>query len=124
MGAWSNASTIADKTEKAMSKIFSNRLLPNSVAGHWVYSLGAVVEGDELMRGAGYPNHYRTPQQNNFATDTDTYNRRQAVEKSITSIFNRLPNPYSLPALYINCRTCRIIHRCAMGDSCNEENAG
>jgi hypothetical protein len=122
IGAWSNASMIASKTEKAMSKIFSNRLLLGSVAGHWVYSLGAVAGGNEALRGAGYPNQYRTPQQNIFATETDTYNRRQALEKSIISIFNRLPNPYSLPALYINCRNCRVIHRCAMGDPCSDKN--
>lgn len=120
IGAWSNASTIASKTEKAMSKIFSNRLLPDSLAGHWVYSLGAIAGGNEALRGAGYPNQYRPPRQNDFATDADTFNRRQVVEKNITSIFNRLPNPYSLPALYINCRSCRAIHRCAMGDPCSE----
>ncbi len=120
MGAWSNASMIADKTEKAMAKIFSNRLLPNSIAGHWVYSLGAVAGGNEAVRGAGYPNQYRTPQPNNFATGTDSYNCRQAVAERVTSIFKCMPNPYSLPALYINCRTCRVIHRCGMGDPCSE----
>lgn len=120
IGAWSNASMIASKTEKAMSKVFGNRLLPNSAAGHWVYSLGAVAGGNEAMRGAGYPNQYRAPQQNSFAANSDISNERQSLEQSVTTIFNRVPNPYSLPALHINCRTCRIIHRCGMGDPCSE----
>jgi len=120
IGAWSNASTIASKTEKAMSKVFGNRLLPNSPAGYWVYSLGAVAGGNEAMRGAGYPNQYRAPQQNSFDANSDISNERQALEQSVTTIFNRVPTPYSLPALYINCRTCRVIHRCGMGDPCSE----
>jgi hypothetical protein len=120
MRAWSNASTIAGKTEKAMPRVFCNRLLRDSIAGHWVYSLGAVAGGDETMRGAGYPNQYRVPQQNNVAANTDPYGRRQAVEEGITAILQRMPNPRSLPALYINCRACRAIHRCAMGDPCSE----
>lgn len=120
MAAWANASAIADKTENAMARIINDRLPSDSIAGHWVYSLGAVVGGDELMRGSGYPNQYRIPQPNNFATQTDTYNRRQMMEHSITSIFNDVSNPYSLPALYINCRACRRIHRCAMDDPCSQ----
>ncbi len=118
--AWANASAIADKTEKAMARIINDRLPSDSIAGHWVYSLGAVADGDELMRGAGYPNQYRTPQENHFAVEAKVYNRRQMVEQSITSIFNGLTNPHSLPAFYINCRACRAIHRCAMDDLCSQ----
>lgn len=120
MGAWANASMIADKTEKAMERVIRGRLPPNSPAGHWVYSMGAVAGGDETIRGAGFPNQYRVPQDNNFVGGSEIELRRQKIEQTITSIFSKIPNPHSLPALYINCRTCRIIHPCMMDDTCGQ----
>jgi hypothetical protein len=120
MDAWANASVIADKTEKAMARVINDRLPSDSIAGHWVYSLGAVAGGDELIRGSGYPNQYRMPQENKFVSSAEIANWRQMMKQNITSIFNKMPNPNSLPALYINCRVCRTIHRCAMDDSCSQ----
>lgn len=120
LGAWMNASAIADKTEQAMKRIISNRLPADSIAGHWVLSLGAVAGGDEIMRGSSYPTQYRLPQKNNFIIGSEVDARRQMMEKNITSILNKLPNPNSLPALYINCRSCRMIHPCAMNHPCNQ----
>lgn len=119
IGAWINASIIAEKTEKAMERIINDRLPPDSIAGHWVYSLGAVAGGDELMRGAGYPNQYRAPRENKFVAGCETDGRRQTMEQQITSVLGKMPNPNYLPALYINCRSCRVIHLCALGVPCS-----
>ncbi len=120
LNAWAVASAIADRTEKAMEKIINNRLPPDSIAGHWVYSFGAVAGGDELMRGSGYTNQYRIPKKNNFVISSDIEARRRMMEHNITSILSKLPNPNSLPALYINCRSCGAIHLCAMDDACSQ----
>lgn len=118
LNAWINASVIAEKTERAMERVINDRLPPDSTAGHWVYSLGAVAGDDELMRGAGYPNQYRTPQENKVIGGSEVGDRRQVVEQNIGSIFSKMPNPNHLPALFINCRACRVIHLCAMGIPC------
>lgn len=120
MDAWANASMIADKTEKAMGRVVNGRLPPNSLAGHWVYSMGAVAGGDETMRGAGFPNQYRVPQENEVVIGSEVESRRKVVEQTITSIFSKMSNPHSLPALYINCRACRAIHLCTMDGTCSQ----
>ena len=120
MDAWANASMIADKTEKAMGRVINGRLPSNSLGGHWVYSMGAVAGGDETMRGAGFPNQYRVPQDNKIVIGSEIESRRQKVEQTIASIFSKIPNPHSLPAIYINCRTCQTNHPCVMKDSCGQ----
>lgn len=120
MGAWVNAELIADKTEKAMSRVLSSRLSADSPAGHWVYSVGAVAGGDEIMRGTGVPRKYREAKENLYVSDTERSNNRKKMEHCIVEILERMPKPYSLPALFINCRKCRTIHSCAMDIPCNQ----
>jgi hypothetical protein len=120
LNAWAVASAIADRTERVMERILNNRLPSDSIAGHWVYSLGAVAGGDELMRGSGYPNQYRAPQKNIFLVGSDTESRRLMMERSLKSLMEALPIPVGLPALFIKCRKCRSIHPCAINDACSQ----
>lgn len=118
MGAWINASILSSKTETTMLKVLGDRLLPNSPAGHWAYSVGAVSGADEITRGAGYPRKYRVSQEIAYCVDKEMHEHRKQMEQNITRIFSSLPKPNALPALFINCRTCRKIHTCSINIPC------
>ena len=109
MNAWLNASVATEKTEKAMARVLGERLPPDSVAGHWVYSIGAVAGGDETIRGTGLPRVYREAQVQQFNSSGGD-NLRDELTQGVTRILGGLPQPASLPALFLNCRLCRRIH--------------
>jgi hypothetical protein len=117
IGAWLNASMYAYKSEKAMARIFGERLQPSSLSGHWVYSIGAVADGDETIRGAGLPRKYLAAQ-NIYNAEIHTTDKRQQMEQNITRVLSLMPKPFSLPVLLINCRVCGTIHRCERNMPC------
>ncbi|HXQ36387.1 MAG TPA: hypothetical protein VN843_20410 [Anaerolineales bacterium] len=108
IGAWHNASITSVKTETAMAEVLADRLPPDSIAGHWVYSIGAVVGADETIRGTGLPQRYRDAQQN--VRSSETKSLRPQLNHGITEILSGVAYPYSLPALFMNCRSCKRIH--------------
>jgi hypothetical protein len=118
--AWMRASGIAHKSEKAMASVFKGRLPEDSLAGHWVCSIGAVDGGDETMRGSGGSTEYRKIKDNSFAQSSETGGRRQEVERNLRTMLERLPAPRSFPVLFINCKSCGSIHRSHLGDYCNK----
>lgn len=113
MQAWHNASVIALRTESAMADVLSNRLPTDCTAGHWVYSVGAVAGGDETFRGSGLPQQYREAQP---IVPIRGAHRIKLIG-AITDILSRVSPPYSLPAVYMNCRVCKRIHH-ARSESC------
>jgi len=117
MNAWLNASVASEKTEKAMARVLGERLPPDSVAGHWVYSIGAVAGGDETIRGSGFPRVYREAQVQQSNNSSGGDNLRDELTQGVTRLLGGLPQPASLPALFLNCRLCRRIHG-AMDGSC------
>lgn len=117
--AWMRASDIAYASERAMASVFKSRLPDDSVAGHWVCSIGAVVGGDETMRGSGGSTEYRKINNNVFTNDSITHKRRQEMEINLKRILGDLPAPHSFPVLYINCKPCGKIHRSYVDNSCN-----
>jgi hypothetical protein len=108
MEAWHNASITSERTETAMAVVLADPLPSDSAAGHWVYSVGAVAGADETIRGTGLPQQYREAQQNVHSSEVEDL--RPQLNQSITDILRGLGRPYSLPALFMNCRSCKRIH--------------
>jgi hypothetical protein len=116
---WSIASNIASASENAMAPVFKKRLPANSIAGHWVCSIGAVAAGDETMRGSGGTTEYHPIRDNPWSSDPATTSRRAEMQKNLHAIFSKFPKPRSFPALYINCKPCGNLHRSFLEDPCN-----
>ena len=108
MGAWHNASITSEKTESAMAAVLADRLPPDSAAGHWVYSVGAVAGADETVRGTGLPQQYREARRNILSSEPDSLRRQ--LNQGVTNLLSTIDRPYSLPALFLNCRLCKRIH--------------
>jgi hypothetical protein len=117
--AWTLASNIAYESEKAAAAVFRNRLPSDSVAGHWVCSVGSVVGGDETLRGAGGATEYRPIQDNLRVHASEKTARRQEMEINLRSILETLPAPRSFPVLFINCKPCGGLHRSYIENACN-----
>lgn len=116
--AWFLALDIAVTSMKEMSPILQKRLPDDSPAGHWVWSIGSVIGGDETMRGAGAPIRLRIAQANPFLQiSSEVQSRRKKMEYNLSTILTDLPTPCRLPAIFIDCRTCGKIHR--IGNACN-----
>ena len=116
--AWITALSIATSSKDAMSLILRQRLPNNSTAGHWVWSIGSIIGGDETRRGAGAPIELQKASENKFLyVNTDVKTNREKMEIALNNIFGNISPPYNFPAIFVDCRTCRTIHR--LGDTCN-----
>lgn len=116
--AWITALSIATSSKDAMSLILRQRLPNNSTAGHWVWSIGSIIGGDETRRGAGAPIELQKAAENKFLyVNTDVKTNRGKMEIALNNIFGKLSPPYNFPVIFVDCRTCRTIHR--LGDTCN-----
>ena len=116
--AWITALSIATSSKDAMSLILRQRLPNNSTAGHWVWSIGSIIGGDETRRGAGAPIELQKAAENKFLyVNTDVKTNREKMEIAFNKIFGKLSPPYNFPVIFVDCRTCRTIHR--LGDTCN-----
>lgn len=113
--AWITALSLATSSKDAMSRILSQRLPNNSLAGHWVWSIGSIIGGDETKRGAGAPIELQKASDNNLNTDGKT--NREKMEIALNKIFEKLSPLYNFPVIFVDCRTCRTIHR--LEDICN-----
>jgi hypothetical protein len=110
--AWLTALNIATRSEDEMSTVFSERLPANSPAGHWVWSIGSVIGGDESMRGAGAPVELRIAQENPFLqVNFEIQSRRHEMERNLSAILANLPSPRTFLTSFVDCETCRRIHR-------------
>jgi hypothetical protein len=110
--AWLLSSYIAKKSTGAMFPVLKDRLPADSLAGHWVWSAGAVAGGDETRRGAGAPVELREAYENLFLkSDPGTISQRREMERRLNTLLAGLPSPRDLPAVFIDCRSCRRIHR-------------
>ena len=118
--AWITALSIATSSKDAMSLILRQRLPNNSTAGHWVWSIGSIIGGDETRRGVGAPIELQKAAENKFLyVNTDVKTNREKMEIALNKIFGKLSPPYNFPVIFVDCRTCRTIHR--LGDTCNSE---
>jgi len=99
--AWLAASELSHRTELAMSRVLQKRLPPSSPAGHWVVSLGAVVGGDETLRGAGFPTEIRKSTNNPFLSDPTVCSYRSEMNKNLECILRKMSLSDVFPVIEI-----------------------
>jgi hypothetical protein len=110
-GAWISALNLADMSRDAMFPIVRGRLEDECEAAHWVWSIGAVVGGDELCRGAGAPIEVRPGRGNSRLVNViKAQLARQEVEQHLREMFTKLQAPTIFPAMFVDCRDCGIVH--------------
>jgi len=109
--AWLSALGNADRSAQAMRRDLANRLPGDSPAGHYVWSVGAVVGGDESRRGAGAPRPLRLAIQNPFLLKSDeTKAHRNELEVNLIREFEKIAAPLHLRFVFEDCGKCRTIH--------------
>lgn len=122
LNAWMNASDISFQSVKKMKPVLSQRLSDNSASGHWVWSLGAVIGGDETRRGSGGPEQLQPAQFNPYLKDEKTQRCRQKMEEELSQLLETLPYPPAfpgyLPVVLTFCKTCRKLH--GIKEDCSE----
>lgn len=93
--------------------------LPNSApAGHWVWSIGSVIGGDEMKRGAGAPIELRKACNNRlFEVDLGTKKLREEIRRKLGEILSRISLKSTFPLVFLDCRICGRIH--GIKDACN-----
>jgi len=105
-----------DRARSSIDKmaVLKGRLSDSTTAGHWVWSIGSVVGGDERMRGAGSPIELKTACANHLIeTDRHIQNRRKEVQRKLSEILSGIPLAENelLPLCFVDCRTCGRIHK-------------
>ncbi len=116
--AWFNTLDMANTSLK-MFHILQDRLSNDLPAGHWVWSWGSVIGGEETDRGAGAPVELRRADQNPFLKgDLKVQTRRREVERKLYEILSKFSMPLSFgySVILIDCRYCGKIH--SVKDSC------
>ena len=109
--AWISALNVAATSRDAMFPIVRERLEDDCEAAHWVWSIGAIVGGDELCRGAGAPIEVRPSRGNSrLAKVIGAQSARQEVEQHLKEMFTNLQAPTIFPAIFVDCKDCRIVH--------------
>lgn len=113
--AWWHATNKTFATLDAARPILNGRVPEGSPVGHWVWSVGAVVGGDEGVRGAGGPVCVRRP------TPNPKTPARDRVEELLTQRLAALPRPRTCPVLLKDCRRCKTIHPFREGSEPNQD---
>jgi hypothetical protein len=109
--AWLTAADLADCSRQAVWPVLEERLPPASPAGHYVWSIGAVVGGDEGRRGAGSPVELRAARDNPLLSrDSQVREHRREVEENLGKLLARLPKPLNLRVIFSDCPVCGQIH--------------
>lgn len=110
-GAWISALGVATESISAMSSILGKRLPEECEAAHWVWSIGAVIGGDERHRGAGTPVELRPSRGNSRLADSDaTRAMREEMEQHLKALLSDFPTPLVFPAIFVDCTDCGCLH--------------
>lgn len=95
--------------------VLKERLLDSTTAGHWVWSIGSVIGGDERTRGAGAPIELKTACTNHLIkADQHTQDRKREVQKKLSEILSGISlaeTEFLLPLYLVDCRQCGVIHK-------------
>jgi hypothetical protein len=108
--AWFIAAEVAERSRRAMLPNLENRLPDNSPFGHFVWSSGAVVGGDESRRGAGCPVQLRPAVQNPLLGGAEVKASRREVEENLRIELERIPAPHNLRVILRDCGKCGQLH--------------
>ena len=115
MHAWLGAASNARIAFATMSDIIAARLPEDTVAGQFVWPVGAVIGGCERDRGASIPRLIRAPQDNPYRTNAIAQRTRTTLSEKLHTLLAILPQPTFFPVVLVCCKTCRAIHRSAEG---------
>jgi hypothetical protein len=113
--AWWHATNKAFATLDVARQILTGRVPEGSPVGHWIWSVGAVIGGDESVRGAGGPVCLQRPAQNPKTP------ARARVETLLTQRLAAIPRPRTCPVLLKDCRRCKTIHPFREGSEPNQD---
>jgi hypothetical protein len=108
--AWFTALDVSDLSRRALDYDLKNRLPANSRAGHFVWSIGSVVGGDETRRGAGSPIELQSGVHNPLLKDEAVKARRSEINESLHNELGKLTAPRNLRAVFLDCEKCGQIH--------------
>jgi hypothetical protein len=108
--AWLAAADLADRSMRTVSQILERRLSQDSVAGHYLWSIGAVAGGDEGRRGAGSPVELKRARDNPFLSDSGARERREEGQQNLRTQFATLPKPLHLRTIFSDCGLCGRVH--------------
>lgn len=110
-GAWISALGVAATSIEAMFRILERRLRQDCEAAHWVWSIGSVVGGDELHRGAGAPMELRSSRGNSrLANAVATRSMREEMEQHLEAMLSKFPTSLVFPAIFVDCKDCGTLH--------------
>lgn len=110
---WLEAAGRAHNSRREMKNILEARLPGGTAAAQFVWSVGAVMEGDERVRGAGVPMMLRPGLMNPAlaAGDAGVLDNRRVLLARISDTLGRLPRPTWFPAIFAGCRVCKGIRQ-------------
>ncbi len=109
--AWLTVAAVADDSRAAMAHVLKKRLPVDSPAGPYVWSIGAVVGGDEGRRGSSSVTELRPAHDNPLLSEhSRVTERRRQVEESLGMLFASLPKPMNLRVIFSDCQACGQIH--------------
>jgi hypothetical protein len=109
--AWIVALDVADLSMKAMLPDLRRRLPVDCPAGHFVWSAGAIVGGDESRRGAGSPIELRPAIQNPLLQGNEEVKaHRFETDANLRREFGKIPAPLNLRVIFADCEKCGQLH--------------
>jgi hypothetical protein len=110
-GAWISAAGVAGESRRVMQRVFDERLPKDSLAAHFVLSIGAVEGGDESRRGSCCVEELRASHDNRrLATAPSVRKNRRKLERNLQETLASLPKPTNLRVIFVDCRRCGQIH--------------
>lgn len=118
MDAWTAAGWQAHDSRQAMLGILQHRLEPNSEVHHFALSIGAVIGGDENLRGAGMPIPIHPGTTNYDSKNRMMVANRFGMNQNIRQLLARHPAPHFYPHVFIDCDLCGEIHQVGACQSC------
>ncbi len=107
--AWLTSLGVADLSRSEFDSDLKKRLPPNSHAGHYVWSIGAVDGGHEMSRGAGFLDEQRPSVHNPLLTSEDIRQGRAELEANLRDQLATLPAPRNLSIVFEECDKCHQI---------------
>jgi hypothetical protein len=111
--AWLEAGGRAQDSLEKMKNILDVRLPHGTPAAQFIWSVGAVIGGDESDRGAGAPKMLRRGLLNPAlaARNAKVLANREVLLARMSQILKGLPQPTYFPAIFAGCRVCKKIRR-------------
>ncbi len=108
---------LSHKSLQATRPTVDKRLPDDSPAGHFVWAGGAVIGGDDGMRGAGAIIQIRQAVRNPAldSNDETVLNNRMVLLKRIPHFLSKLPVPLHFPIIVIDCPKCKTVHYLNVG---------